>query len=157
MVPMYSEDQPEKPEKKPVEQDGIHRFAVSQEFLFRMRGEGALLIREKDWNRYIKAVRNLQDGSSNWIAAAWALLGIAATLAGVALTISTQLWTFGGFALLCVVGAGGCFVANRQVNQKQDKVSEGLAREMEEAGDMDRIEIIPLRPGEDTPPAGGGP
>jgi hypothetical protein len=154
---MYSEDQPEKPEKRPVERDGTHRFAISQEFLLRMRGEGALLIRENDWKRQIKTVRNLQDGSSNWIAAGWALLGIAVSLAGIAVADSGQMLTFGGFALLCTAGAGGCFIANRQVNQKHKNAGEELAREMEEAGDMDRIEIIPLPPDEDAPPLGKSP
>jgi UPF0716 family protein affecting phage T7 exclusion len=157
MPPLYSDDQPEKPDKQPVEQNGIHRFAISQEFLLRMRAEGALLIRENDWERYVKGVRTLKDGSSNWIAAAWALLGIAASLAGIALTVPGQLPTFGGFALLCAVGAAGCLIANRQVNQKHKNASDELAREMEAAGDMDRIEIIPLRPGEDAPPSGAGP
>jgi hypothetical protein len=155
MTAIYADDQPEKPEKQPVEQEGAHRFAVSQQYLLKMRREGALLIRENDWKRYIKAVQALRDRSSNWIAAAWALIGIAVSLAGIAVTVTDQLAMFGGFALLCAAGAGGCFVANRQVNQKHRSAGEELAREMEDTGDMDRIEIVPLRPGESTPPPPG--
>jgi hypothetical protein len=147
MTPVYSEDQPDKPDKHPVEDEGIHRYAVPQEMLIRMRREGALLVRKNDWNRYIKSIRNLEAHSSNWIAATWALIGIAATMAGIALTIPGQLLMFGGFALLCGLGAWGCFIADKQVNRGRRDVAEELAGEMEEAT-VDQVEMIPLRSGE---------
>ena len=157
MAPMYSDDQPGKSDESPVEQGDVHRLAVSQEILLKMHSKNAVLVLENEYQRFIRNIHDLDAHSSNWIAAAWALVGIAASLAGIALTVSGQLVMFGGFALLCGLGAFGCFVANRQVNQKHEDVVEALAREMEEAGDMDRVEIIALRPGESAPSSGPSP
>jgi len=138
----YSDDQPSRSEKHPVE--GVGRYAISQEMLIKMRREGALLVRESDMQRYIKTIRSLDGHSSNWIAAAWALIGISASLAGISVTVSGQLLMFGMFAFLCALGALGCFIADRQVNQRRKDAAEELAREMEDA-EVDQVEIVPLR------------
>jgi nitrogen fixation protein FixH len=105
--------------------------------LLKMRQEGALVIREADWLRFIRSVRNLDGYSSNWLAAGWAMVGVAFTLAGVALTVPGYALAVGAFAALCGVGAGGCFAAHRDVNRKREDAAEELAQEMEEAGDVD--------------------
>jgi|GEM_PF-5474357 len=149
MTPIYSDDQPDQPDKHPEE--GAHRYAISHEMLIKMGRDNALLVRKSDWERYIKSIRNLDGVSSNWIAAAWALIGIAVSLAGIAVTVSGQLLMFGVFAFLFGLGAAGCFVADRQVNQRRKDEAEELAREMEEAK-VDQIEIVPLRSPKTLPP-----
>jgi hypothetical protein len=152
MTPVQAEEQPDRPDKDPIEGGGAHRYAVSQEMLFRMRSENALFVRKAEWRRYIKQIESLESHSSNWIAAAWALIGIAASLGGIALSVSSLLLMFGVFAILCGIGAWGCFIADRQVNRGRRNAAQELAKEMEEA-DLDEVEIIPLRAGEEPPPA----
>lgn len=142
MTAAYSDDQPNRSEKHSVE--GVGRYAISQEMLIKMGREGTLLVRERDMQRYIKEIRNLDGHSSNWIAAAWAMIGISASLAGISVTVPGQLLMFGMLALCCALGALVCFTANRQVNQQQKDAAEELAKEMEEA-EVDRVEIIPAR------------
>lgn len=149
MTAIYS-DQPDQPDKHPEE--GAQRYAISQQMLIKMGRDNAFLVRKSDWERYIKSVRNLDGPSSNWIAAAWALIGIAVSLAGIAVTVSGQLLMFGVFAFLCSLGAVGCFVADRQVNQRRRDAAEELAREMEEAK-VDQVEIVPLRSKTPPPPS----
>lgn len=151
MTPAHAEEHPDRPDQDPIEGGGTHRYAVSQELLIRMRKEGALLVRKADWDRYVKNIDSLEQRSSNWIAAAWALIGIAVSLAGIAVTVSALLLMFGGFAILFGLGAWGCFIADRQVNQHRKNAAQELAREMEEA-EVDEVEMIPLRPGEEPPP-----
>lgn len=149
MTPVYSDDQPDKPNKQPGEEGT--RYAVSREIFIRMRDEDAILIRNTDMQRYITAVRELEGQSNNWIAAAWALIGITASLAVAAATVPGQLLTFAVFALLCALGGLGCFIAHRQVNQQNQEAAEKIAREMEEAP-VDHVEIRRLRPDDPLPP-----
>lgn len=139
---MYSDDQPDKPAKKP--DSGIQRYSVSREMFIRMRDEDALLVRRADMERYIAEARTLQGHYSNWVAALWALLGIAASLIVGAITATGQMALFGSSAVLCLLGAFGCFIADRQVNQARRGAAEKLAREMENAP-VDLVEIRPLK------------
>lgn len=142
MTPAYSDDQPSKSEKHPVE--GVGRYAITQEMLIKTGREGARLVRERDMQRYIKGIRNLEGRSTNWIAAAWALVGISASMAGISLTVPGQLLIFGMLAVCSALGALVCFIADRQVNQQRKDAADELAKEMEEA-EVDRVEIVPAR------------
>jgi hypothetical protein len=147
--PMYSDDQPDKPAKRP--DDGVQRYSVSREIFIRMRDVDALLVRKSDMERYVEEARTLKAHYSNWVAALWALLGIAASLFVAAATATGQLVLFGSSAALCLLGAFGCFIADRQVNQGRQAAAEKLARDMENAP-VDLVEIRPLRSDEDLPP-----
>jgi hypothetical protein len=142
MSAAYSDDQPNKAEKQAVE--GVGRYAISQEMLIKMGREGTLLVRERDMKRYIKEIRSLDGISTNWIAAAWAFVGIAVSLAGISVTVPGQLLIFGMLAFCSALSALICFVANRQVNQQRKDAAEELAKEMEEA-EVDQVEIVPVR------------
>jgi hypothetical protein len=150
LTPGFSPDQqPDNPSsKRPIGQGGGERISIpiSQEMLLKMRQEGALVIREADWRRFVKTVRNLDGYSSNWLAAGWAMVGVAVTLAGVAATVSPYALVIGVVAVLCGMGAAGCFAAHRDVNRKRRDAAEELAQEMEEAGDVDRPPMATRRP-----------
>jgi hypothetical protein len=140
----HSPDQPDSPADRPsVGQPGTQRIAISREALLKIRSEDALLIRETDWERYVRTVRNLESQTNSWLGAGWALVGIAASFAGIALSMSAQLVTFALLALLCAIGAAGCFLAHRQVNEKRDDAAEELAAEMED-GALDRLVAMPI-------------
>lgn len=121
----------------------MQRIAISREALLKMRSEEALLIRETDWQRYVRTIRNLESQTNSWLGAGWALVGIAASFAGIALSMSAQMVTFALLALLCAIGAAGCFLAHRQVNEKRDDAAEELAAEMED-GALDRLVVMPI-------------
>jgi hypothetical protein len=157
VTPIYSEDQPDKFDKNRVEPESV-RIAVSQEILVRMRTQKAIPIRESDYRRLEKKALQLKGSTTNWIAAGWAIIGIAVSLLGIAIATSGQrAMTFGGFATLCGLGAMGCFIAHRQVNQKHRDAADSFVEEMEEVGSTDRIEIVVMPSRAEEPPPGGSP
>lgn len=121
----------------------MQRIAISREALLKMRSEDTLLVRETDWQRYIRTIRNLEGQTNSWLGAGWALVGIAASFAGIALSMSAQLVTFALLALLCALGAAGCFLAHGQVNERREDAAEELASEMED-GALDRLVPMPI-------------
>lgn len=147
---IYSEDQPDKSDKRPVEGQATHRYAVPKEMLLRMRRERGKVIPEGDWQRYINTIRNLKPLSNNWISGGWGLTGVAVSLGGIAIADAAQALMFGGFALLCAMGAVICFIADRDVNGGRRTAAQEIAKEMEER-DVDKIEYIPLEPEEEFP------
>jgi hypothetical protein len=159
---MHSSDQPDKAVSKPAPKSAFKAegerltFPIPLEVQLRMRREGAVAIRESDWLRFTRAVRNLDGRSSNYLAAAWAVVGISATMGVGAVTLPGHFVIFGVIALLCAVGSGGCFIAHHDVNRKRDDLAEELALEMEEAG-MDLLPVIDSEPetpdGPDTAPS----
>jgi hypothetical protein len=141
---VHSDQQPDNPAEKPaVGQAGEQRIAISREALLKMRSEDALLIRETDWFRYIKTIRNLESQSTNWLGVAFTLIGVGASFTGIALAGSTQVVLFVSLAVACGIGATGCLLAHRQVNERRDDLAEELASEMEE-GALDRLVVMPI-------------
>jgi hypothetical protein len=147
---IYSDDQPDRPNKEPGGGEA-QRYSISREMLIRMRDEDALLVRKTDMDRYIAEARSLESHTSNWVAAAWALICIATSLFVAAATVPDQFLLFGLSALFCVIGVFVCLVANRQVNRGRRDAAEKLAGEMERAP-VDHVEIRPLRPDDLLPP-----
>lgn len=87
--------------------------------------------------RYIRSVGQLENSSTAWLAAAWALTGISASFAVGAATIPKQAVILGIVAVLCAVGCLGCFLAHRDVNRKRGNAAQELALEMKEAAGID--------------------
>jgi hypothetical protein len=96
-----------------------------------------IVVPESDWRRYVKRVRQLEDSSTAWLSAAWAVTGISATLAVGAATIPERAIILGIMAGLCALGCLGCFLADRDVNRRRGKAAEELALEMKEAAGID--------------------
>lgn len=92
---------------------------------------------ESDWKRYVKSVKQLENPSTAWLSAAWAVAGISATLAVGAATIPERALVFGVIAVLCAIGCLGCFLAHRDVNRKRGNAAEELALEMKEGAGID--------------------
>jgi Flp pilus assembly protein TadB len=129
--PIYSDDQPPKPEKQPGD-EGTD-YAVQRKIRIRIGDEDLIGVRRLDWSRYIGEVRRLEGKSSGWIAAASTLFGIAASLAVAAATVPGQFLTFSVLAMVCLFWALGCLLSHRQVNRQRQDAAEKLAREMEDA------------------------
>lgn len=92
---------------------------------------------ESDWRRYVKSVEQLESPSTAWLAAAWGVAGISATLAVGAATMPERALVLGLIAMLFAIGCVGCFLAHRDVNRKRGNAAEELAFEMKKGAGID--------------------
>jgi Flp pilus assembly protein TadB len=145
MTPMHSPDQPDRPDRPARPASRAERritIPVSQEMLLKMRSENAVAVREADWERFVRKLRDMDGRSNEYLAAGWAMIGVAVTLWIGVLTIPVHAYLL-AFAVACTIVALGCFRMNRDMNGKRENVAEELAAEMEEAADLDNLPIAP--------------
>jgi hypothetical protein len=91
--------------------------------------------------RFIRKARDLDARSSVWLPAGWGIIGIAVTLG--ALALQAHVFWLGVLTAILLIGAAGCFKADREFNRRHEDDAEELALEMEEAVDVDNLPIPP--------------